>query len=312
MNRAAKRRHHAFSLIEILVVIAIISLLIALLIPGLSASRKRAKTSMCQSHLKAMGTALGTYASEYSDRLPAAEIYTHETQLNALQSGAVNQCDLFGYGWAEELYEYQTPTEKVTDYSHFPVQRNYKGKYGGIFSCPTAEIETDHAGQYRVYLPTWSNEVFRVDDQGRFGVMGDVHPRYVYPRINSLKPQLVLIGDSNEKSNSGDYVGRAHNPVCSPAGCPMFENATIGIAGTPMGERFCEANQTMTHCDDPSGVANSFAHRHQDAANYLFGDMHVARDKEMRQRLACDWNLDGVYDPINSTSAAWSACSSGN
>ncbi|UCG16392.1 MAG: prepilin-type N-terminal cleavage/methylation domain-containing protein [Phycisphaerales bacterium] len=60
----------AFTLIELLVVVSIIALLVAILLPSLTKARKQAKSVVCFSNLKSMGTGILTYATEYGDRLP--------------------------------------------------------------------------------------------------------------------------------------------------------------------------------------------------------------------------------------------------
>jgi prepilin-type N-terminal cleavage/methylation domain-containing protein/prepilin-type processing-associated H-X9-DG protein len=66
------RRHDAtaFTLIELLVVISIISLLISILLPALARARSSANNITCLSHLRQIGTALFTYASENKNSLP--------------------------------------------------------------------------------------------------------------------------------------------------------------------------------------------------------------------------------------------------
>lgn len=57
----------AFSLIELLIVIAIIALLIAILLPAIGAARRAARHSVCQSNLHQRGVALHSYASDYKE-----------------------------------------------------------------------------------------------------------------------------------------------------------------------------------------------------------------------------------------------------
>ena len=63
MNRQALTRR-AFTLVELLVVIGIIALLIAILMPALSRSRKHANMIACQSNLRQIGTFLVMYAMD--------------------------------------------------------------------------------------------------------------------------------------------------------------------------------------------------------------------------------------------------------
>jgi prepilin-type N-terminal cleavage/methylation domain-containing protein len=60
-----------FTLIEILVVVAIIALLVAILLPSLARARAQAKLISCQSNLHQITVATFTYAAEYKGRFPA-------------------------------------------------------------------------------------------------------------------------------------------------------------------------------------------------------------------------------------------------
>jgi prepilin-type N-terminal cleavage/methylation domain-containing protein/prepilin-type processing-associated H-X9-DG protein len=69
-TRMAGRARHAFSLIELLVVIAIIALLIGILLPTLSAARRKARATTCAAHLRVIGEAFHTYAAENAGMWP--------------------------------------------------------------------------------------------------------------------------------------------------------------------------------------------------------------------------------------------------
>ena len=60
----------AFTLIELLVVVSIITLLIALLLPGLSKARARAKLTVCRAQLSQVGLAVLSYADENRELIP--------------------------------------------------------------------------------------------------------------------------------------------------------------------------------------------------------------------------------------------------
>ncbi len=66
----AMKRSHAFTLLELLVVIAIIAILAALLLPALHRARDSARSAPCLNNLRQWGVATHVYATDNSDFLP--------------------------------------------------------------------------------------------------------------------------------------------------------------------------------------------------------------------------------------------------
>ena len=87
-----RKKNKGFTLVEMLVVVAIIGMLIALLLPALSRAREAARSSTCQNNLRQFG--IGMF--EFANVDPAHRIC----------SGAWDQrrdgC-LFEYGWVADL-----------------------------------------------------------------------------------------------------------------------------------------------------------------------------------------------------------------
>lgn len=85
----------AFTLIEMMVVIAIVAILVALLVPALGKSMSRARSSQCMSNLRQIGVAIRLYATDHSGRYPVG--FAHEDSGKA----AGDYTD-----WTYELNEY--------------------------------------------------------------------------------------------------------------------------------------------------------------------------------------------------------------
>lgn len=70
---ATPARPRAFTLVELLIVVAIIALLLAMLMPSLRAAREQAGEVKCASNLRQLGIAFHLYAGEYNGRaMPTA------------------------------------------------------------------------------------------------------------------------------------------------------------------------------------------------------------------------------------------------
>lgn len=80
MNIVARKRS-GFTLIELMIVIAIIAILAAILVPNFVRARGQGHLTACKSNLKNIGTACEMYSTDNSGRYPTA--------LSALTSGAM-------------------------------------------------------------------------------------------------------------------------------------------------------------------------------------------------------------------------------
>lgn len=116
-----RNHHNLFSLVELLVTIAIIAILTSMLLPALKNARGMAKRSACQSNLKQWGVTFSIYTSDYDGWLPDPKATTWSTQ-----------------GWATQIDKVMDKT--LADYGT-GVGKNY-----GIWQCPENTLQERCAG----------------------------------------------------------------------------------------------------------------------------------------------------------------------
>lgn len=89
------RARSAFTLIEVLVVVAIIALLVAILIPSLAKARDQAKRAACASCMHQQALAMAAYASDHQNTLPPRGFKSYtvaETKHEVLGFGGDARC----------------------------------------------------------------------------------------------------------------------------------------------------------------------------------------------------------------------------
>jgi prepilin-type N-terminal cleavage/methylation domain-containing protein len=117
-SNRSNRRAGAFTLVELLCVIAIIGILAALLLPALNQSEARAKRIGCVNHLRQMGIAFQLFSHDHSDQFPMAV---------PMAEGGSKEFVQNGYAIGSEFY---------FSFRHFQVLSNELGT-PAVLVCPT-------------------------------------------------------------------------------------------------------------------------------------------------------------------------------
>jgi prepilin-type N-terminal cleavage/methylation domain-containing protein/prepilin-type processing-associated H-X9-DG protein len=137
LTRFSEKCPRAFTLVELLVVMAILGILIALLIPAVNAARQAARMTHCANNLKQMGLAIRLFCDSHSGEFPAttdtyfletnikqAWIYTLAPYMESVDTIRICPEDLLGeerlkvHGTSYILNDYVTkpPTPKEPDF----------------------------------------------------------------------------------------------------------------------------------------------------------------------------------------------------
>lgn len=161
-------RRHAFTLVELLVVIGIIAILVAILLPALQKARESAIRISCASNLRQIGAAFQMYRNDNNDLGPV--VYQHWDLWKAKDSRTVDYPNggytglglLFSGGYMggnwkpDGVYSSSYHTDRIFYCPAFDRENNFRGGWPGRGS-----LDPDATGLYNREISYIYNPVSR-------------------------------------------------------------------------------------------------------------------------------------------------------
>lgn len=137
-QRSFCQRARGFTLVELLVVIAVIGVLIALLIPAVQAARESARRTTCQNNLKQVGLAIAGYETSHRKFPPGKRWSARRTDPAA-----------FDYAWSSIILAYleESALSAQLNFRHpLTAPANYEAASSIVpsYLCPSAATLEEH------------------------------------------------------------------------------------------------------------------------------------------------------------------------
>ena len=252
-------KNRAFTLVELLTVMAIITMLIGLLIPSLNTVRRFAKNTKQSAQLASIGAALTTFRNDYGD-YPESDRLSHDTR-DPDYCGAQKLCeamlgrDLMGFhpetSWSatdERYYSIVTVEQRqrvgryleLATANAFRLGVSERGAQDGLFdffSGPSSTLAGDTFvlcdvfGNTRIVLPNGSAVMagrpilyYRANASSQVLDGGAAPEDRIYNHMDNI--DLISLQDLADDGNFGDHPLSHRAPGGGPIGSMFYPYVT--------------------------------------------------------------------------------------
>lgn len=250
----------AFTLIELLIVIAIIAILAAILFPVFGRARENARRSSCQSNLKQLGLAFMQYDQDFDSWLPGSQVYTCDTCSTYVSWPSVIQ----PYVKSEQIFVCPSTSPGVTTR---PTQISPATDYYGV------STDDGSSNGYSKFSPDAGLSYGR-------NLIRDGSSYWTTSGFSSGKSGFLGLGLSITK-------GIPTAALEDPAGTIHITDA---MATTENGNSIRGISYEDRTDRSPINRASKVAPRHFDGFNALFGDGHV-KWRKWGSTTANEWTI---------------------
>ena len=262
----------AFTLVEILVVIAIIGVLVALLLPAVQAAREAARRMQCQNNLKQIGLALLNYESTHK-QFPSG--YLSDLDANNNDTGP-------GWGWAALILPQM---EETTLFNSIHIDRPIEdssntGRLSVIpnYLCPTEDFRrtwTAKSSSGTAICDVAESNYVGVYGTGEPGSDGDGmffrNSKVTVKDITDGTSKTLAVGERTHQLGPATWVGSVTGATLYPQDeNNQAQDVTEGGPGMTLGH----AGENATPGSAGQDI-NQFYSLHGSGAHFLFADGHV-------------------------------------
>jgi prepilin-type N-terminal cleavage/methylation domain-containing protein/prepilin-type processing-associated H-X9-DG protein len=285
--RNDRRARAGFTLIEMLVVIAIIATLVSLLLGGVQKARAAAARIKCVNNLKQIGLACHTF-HDANKCFPAGYTsngWSWEAQLLPFidQAPLFSKIDLTQQLGAAYATAIATPVPVFQCPSDFTLPLSFAVQGSGLTMSPSSYAACVGSDATDVVLntgagtpPTGANGVFYLNS------------RTSIDSISDGSSQTILVGEKAWGQAEGVWAG-VPSGASIVAGPQNTANPTA-TGGAPM--LVLSHAHLINTTTDPDGGLDDYSSNHPGGVNILFGDGHVSFIKSIPSDLAA-----GGYTP---------------
>ena len=280
-------QNSGMTLIEVLLVVAIIGTLVALLMPGIQAARESARRATCLNNLKQLGIAISNYEATKKVFPPGAIWDRWPPKDKRRRHGSI-LVHLLPYVEQQALYDAFDFKQLDIDYAVFPGTNQRIGSTRvETYVCPSDDHDGTFAGT-AVHNYSASNGPTEVYDNPECSCANSYDKRFQLAPIDNednFAGPFTRLGISTKPSQITD--GLSKTIFMGEVRVPCSVHARAGWAYTNNGNGYCTTLITINYdsCDDSAPDACNrpctwntdvgFKSAHPGGAQFLFGDGSV-------------------------------------
>lgn len=242
-SRKDSARKSAFTLIELLTVIAIIGILAAIIIPTVGSVRNKAKGVRCTSNLRQMGVAIRVFANDNNGMM-----VPYRGEPSSPTAGSQD------WLWTEYLIPYMNI--KADRLPALPTGSDYKEDSSFFYMCPSSPVP--------VNWRAWGNYALH---PVIMKATGSKKPNFSISKVQRPS-QLIIIADGSVQIDTGLGGGS------SDGGSGQFFDKTFPFTADP-GNILNAPVAAETGNPNADGTTGWFRYRHNNSVNCLYLDGHV-------------------------------------